>query len=178
MAATNPTYATPLVRSIKNGQVSFEDSAGATNAIICTFMDGGLSGDMLKKSYDVVRHRGVIQQFLEGDDQVHEITLKFNLVEFASVTTGTAFNSNTPFEIARISSNNTFTFASTTTGTTGEVTLFNVKLVINSPGGTAVSETIVWSKCLCPTITMDEDYPDKWTMTIQSRGGPPTITYA
>lgn len=173
----NPTYATVLARSIKNGTLTFEDSA--SSSLTATFMNGGVSGDLHKKEYIVVRHRGAIQQFLESDDQVHEVTLSFWLVELASVTTGTAFTSITPFELMRGTANNSYTFATTSTGTAGEVPLFNVKLVIAGPsGGTAVSETIVWSKCLAPSITMDEDYPSKWTVQIQSRGGPPTITYA
>lgn len=167
-------YGTNLARTIKNGTLTFKNSAAAS--VTVTFMDGGLRGSIKQTDFQPVRHRGVIQQYIVGDDMECEGSISLYLVEILGTTTGTAWSDLNPLEIILGTNNNTVTPASTTTGTAGETTLTDIVLTIADPDAVG-SETLTWAKCCFPTAELEEGYPDRVTVSWKCRGGL-TVAYS
>jgi len=174
--ASGAPYGQQTVRTIKNGTLKIKD---ASSEITCTFMDGGLSGQMKNRSIDIIRHRGAIQQFIEVDDEPLELSFSMHLQEFYGDASTTGESATlaflTPFEAAFGSNNDVHTITSTETTLTGEPDVLTLELTINDPAGNG-TEVLTFAKCIFPTIQMEEGYPDRYSVTASCRGGL-TIVY-
>ena len=162
---------TNVARTIKNGTLKFKD---ATLSVTADFEAGELSGDLKKFDFQPVLSRGVIKHFIQGDDMVHEGSLTCHVTEFIGTTAAPAdFSLLTKFQVMFGSNDAQIG----TTGLAGEPETVSVELTIADPDAVG-SETITWTKCVFPSITLNEGYPSKYTFNWLSRGGKPTIVYS
>lgn len=155
------------VRTIRHGTLKFKD--GGTSVLTLSKLEGGISGDMYKRSIAPILDRGSISEAIYLDDEMLTVSLTFQFREFygESAGTGTATSSLKEWEFALNDKNNAG-ITLTKVDATQDVFNINIELTTSNPVGSG-SEVITWQKAVVVEAKFDEGYPNKLSMTFMAQ---------
>ena len=156
-----------FVRTKKNGTLTFKDGSGSNDIVTVTFEAADLTADLKAADFQPVHSRGVVQQFVEGDDPVYSGSITCHVTALLAQSAITNFEDLTQFEVAFGGNDSDVT----TTGLAGEPVTVDVLLTLADPDG-AGSETLTWGKCVFPSMSLSEGYPTSHTISWVGRVKP------
>lgn len=163
-------------RTVRHGTLKFKD--GGTSVLTLSKLEGGISGDMYKRSIQPILDRGQIAEAIYLDDEMLTVSMSFQFREFygESAGTGTSTSSLKEWEFALNDKNNAG-ITLTKIDTTQDVFNIDIELTMANPVGTG-TEVITWKKAVVVEAKFDEGYPNKLSMTFmaQSKTISSTIT--
>lgn len=151
-----------VARTIKHGTLALIDGAAAS--VTVTFMDGGLQAQLLNAPRAPIMHRGAAQQWMLLDDAVYDVSFSLTMIEILGTTTGTGFTDLNVIEILKNTNNNTVTLSSTSAA--GIPKTIDLKWTITNPAAVSPNtEVVTFPKFYAETLTVDEGYPNKISVT-------------
>jgi hypothetical protein len=161
------TVVSAVERTDREGTLTLNDGTGS---ITVDFLEGDLEATVKNVDYVMTKTRGANGNWLKGEKGELDFSFTCKLVEIVSET-DTNFAALFPHEAII---ENEHTHVTTTASPTSNTKVFSVILKIDDPATTAY-ETITFSECVFPTVTLSPGYPK--TISVQGKAKTCGIVY-